>query len=276
MDLTQAIVLGIVQGATEFLPVSSTAHMRIVPSLLGWPDPGAAFTAVIQLGTLAAVFVYFRGDLARAFSAWVRSFYDTKARRSPDGRMGWAIFVGTIPIMLAGVIFKDEIRSQSVRSLYVVSWALIAMGLLLAAADRLARHRRKVESTGIGDGLWVGLWQAIALVPGASRSGSTITGALFAGFDRAAAARFSFLLSVPSIFAAAAISLYDERKRILDQQLGATAAAVLAAFVVGYLSIGWLIAVLQKRSAIAFVVYRVALGLAIILLLRYGVLSPTD
>jgi undecaprenyl-diphosphatase len=276
VDLIQAIILGIIQGLTEFLPISSTAHLRVFPSLVGWNDPGAAFTAVIQLGTLLAVLIHFGPDLWKAIRAWVRSFYDDEAAKSQDARMGWAIFVGTLPIVILGFIFKSDIKGESLRSLYVVAWALIVMAILLALADNLATHKRKVEDARPKDGLIIGIWQAVALIPGASRSGSTITGALFRGFDRAAAARFSFLLSVPSILAAGILGLVEERKAILGQNLVPTAAATIAAFIVGYWSIGFLIKFLQNHRTTVFVIYRLALGLILLILLQTGWLKPNQ
>ncbi|MFY9234779.1 MAG: undecaprenyl-diphosphatase UppP [Fimbriimonadaceae bacterium] len=270
MDLIQALVLGIIQGLTEFLPISSTAHLRVVPALLEWEDPGAAFTAVIQLGTLLAVLFYFWKDLSRTLIAWLQSF---SGKASKDSRLGWAIFIGTIPIVVAGYLYKDQIKGESVRSLTVIAWMLIGMGMLLFFADRLASHRKTVEQAGVLDGLWVGLWQAIALIPGASRSGSTITGAFFAGFDRAAAAKFAFLLSVPSVLAAGILELVEERKKILDENLANVLVATAAAFVVGYWSIGFLIRFLSKHSALAFVIYRVALGVLLLVLLQSGYLK---
>ncbi|MCB8932574.1 MAG: undecaprenyl-diphosphatase UppP [Fimbriimonadaceae bacterium] len=272
MGLIEAIVLGIVQGLTEFLPISSTAHLRILPALLGWSDPGASFTAVIQLGTLGAVLVYFRSELASALGAWGRSLGDASLRKTPEGRLGWAIFWGTIPIVILGVLFKSSIENE-LRSLEIIAWSLIGMGLLLGVADRVAAGTRGEHEATVRDGVWVGLWQCIALIPGASRSGSTITGALLGGFDRAAAARFSFLLSVPSVFAAGVFSL-KEHAGALGGQWMAVAVATAVSFVVGYASIAFLLRYLQTRGLWPFVLYRVALGVAILALLSSGTLRP--
>ena len=272
MGLIEAIILGIVQGLTEFLPISSTAHLRIVPALLGWEDPGAAFTAVIQLGTLAAVLVYFRSDLLMAITGWARSLKGGEGARTPEARLGWAIFIGTLPIVVFGLLFKDPIE-HGLRSLYVVAGTLIAMGALLWGVDVIARRVRDLHEVSPKDGLWVGLWQAVALIPGASRSGSTITGALLLGFDRATAARFSFLLSVPSIFAAGVFSL-----KAHWSELGSIGSSVIVAtgvsFVVGYASIAFLIKFLQTRGLAVFAIYRFALGGAILIMLATGVLTP--
>ncbi|MCX7800260.1 MAG: undecaprenyl-diphosphatase UppP [Fimbriimonadales bacterium] len=273
MGTLEAIIIGVVQGLTEFLPISSTAHIRVLPALLSWPDPGAAFTAVIQLGTLLAVLIYFRSELAKAFCAWFRSLYSRSARGTVDARIGWGIFVGTFPIVALGLLFKDQIE-HDLRSLHVVAGALILMGVALAAADRFGKRNRTEADARVLDGLWVGLFQAIALIPGASRSGSTIIGAMLCGFDRAAAARYSFLLSVPSIFAAAVLEVWSERSHLADLGWAAVLWANLAAFVVGYLSIAFLIRWLQTRSLAPFVWYRLALGLLLFGLMAQGILQP--
>lgn len=272
MEYLRAIVYGIVQGLTEFLPISSTAHIRIVPSLLGWEDPGAAFTAVIQFGTVLAVLIYFARDLGAAFMAWVRSFGKDGAK-SPEARMGWAIFVGTIPVVVAGLAFRHQIKSDAVRSLYVVAGSLIVMGIIMFVAEMVGKRQRKIESVVAQDGLVVGLWQCLALIPGMSRSGTTISGALFAGFDRATAARFSFLLSVPSVLGAGLFELWDERKS-LSHNVGPTVLATIVSFIVGYASIAFLIKYLQKHGIKAFVIYRLALGILLLVLLQTHVLSP--
>ena len=214
MGLIHAIILGIIQGLTEYLPVSSTAHLRIVPALLGWQDPGSAFTAVIQVGTLVAVLIYFAKDLGAAISAWARSITDREVRKTPEAKLGWAVFVGTLPIIVIALKFKAPIE-HGLRSLQVIATSFIVMGIVLLIAERVGRRVRKLEEARPIDGLWVGLWQCIALIPGASRSGSTISGSLFLGFDRATAARFSFLLSVPSVLAAAVFELYTDRHELL-------------------------------------------------------------
>jgi undecaprenyl-diphosphatase len=271
VSVFEAIVLGITQGLTEFLPISSTAHLRIVPAFAGWEDPGAAFTAVVQLGTMAAVVIYFRRDLLRIGLAWLRSLRDESVRRTLDARLGWYIFIGTIPIGIFGLIFKDQIESGA-RDLYLIGSALIVLGLLLLAAERAASHERPLERITTRDGLLIGLAQALALVPGVSRSGSTITAGLFLGFDRPSAARFSFLLSVPAVV----LSGLFEFASILDGSedtqagLGALAIATLMAFVVGYASIAWLLRYLVRHSTIVFVIYRVALGAIVLALVASG------
>lgn len=275
MTILQATILGIVQGFTEWLPISSTAHLRIVPALAGWEDPGSAFTAVIQLGTMLAVLVYFGRDLGRAFFGWIRGLAGGEAAKTPESRLGWAIAIGTVPIVIVGVLFEKSIKSDW-RSLYVIAGSLILVGLVLLLAEKVGKHTKRIEDVNLWSGLWVGLWQAVALIPGASRSGSTISGALFAGFDRPTAARFSFLLSVPSILAAGLKELVDERQAILGQSLAPVIVATIVSFVVGYASIAFLMRYLQTRSTLVFVVYRVALGLLLLVLLQQGVLQPTE
>lgn len=272
MGILEAVVYGVVQGLTEFLPISSTAHIRIVPSLLGWHDPGASFTAVIQVGTLLAVLLYFWKDLVSVFLGWLKSL-----GRKPDtldAKIGWGIVIGTVPIVVLGFIFKEQIKSAEVRSLYVVSAMLIGMGLVLLAAERFSKRTRSFEDLTVKDGVWVGLWQAIALIPGASRSGSTISGALFAGLNRTTAARFSFLLSVPSICAAAVLELVEERHALLGAGVIPTLIATAVSFVVGYASIAYLMRLLQSKSTMGFIVYRIGLGIALLVLLQMGTLQP--
>lgn len=273
MGLIEAILLGIVQGITEWLPISSTAHLRIVPALLGRPDPGAAFTATIQLGTLLAVLVYFGKDIARIFVGWCKGFAGGKAVGTEEARLGWAIFVGTLPIVVGGLLFQHWIKND-LRSLYVIAGSLIGMGIVMAIAERVGQRTKGLDRLGVGAGLWIGIWQAIALIPGASRSGSTISGGLFAGFDRETAARFSFLLSVPSVLAAGLKELKDEWSAIVGLQLTPVIVAALVSFVVGYASIAFLMRFLQTKSTLVFVIYRIVLGVAILVMLSQGVLRP--
>jgi undecaprenyl-diphosphatase len=273
VGLIEAIVYGLLQGLTEFLPISSTAHIRIAPALLGWQDPGAAFTAVIQLGTVLAVLIYFAKDLGNALMCWARSLAGQN-RESVDAKMGWAIFFGTIPIVVLGILGQSAIKG-SLRSLWVVAASLILMGILMAVAEKTAKKTRGIDTVRPTDGWVVGLWQAIALIPGMSRSGSSITGALFSGFDRPTAARFSFLLSVPSVVAAGLKELYDERHNLLTgSMLTPTIVATAVSFVVGYASIAFLMKFLQKHGILPFVAYRIALGLILIALLASGTLDP--
>jgi undecaprenyl-diphosphatase len=267
----EAIVLGIVQGLTEFLPISSTAHLRIVPAFLGWEDPGAAFSAVIQIGTMAAVLLYFRQDLWRIARTWFASLRRPELRSDLDARMGWYIGLGTVPIGIFGFAFKDQIETGA-RSLYLIGATLIVLGIVLAIADITSRRERDIEDLRSRDAVVLGLAQAAALVPGVSRSGATITGGLFLGFTREAAARYSFLLSVPAVVVS---GLFELRHIGGAGSAGAvpTIVATLAAFVVGYAAIAWLLRWLVSHSLAIFVVYRVGLGALVIALTAAGAIS---
>jgi undecaprenyl-diphosphatase len=271
VSVFEAIVLGITQGLTEFLPISSTAHLRIVPAFAGWEDPGAAFTAVVQLGTMVAVLLYFREDLLRIGLAWLRSLRDASLRRTLDARLGWYILLGTIPIGIFGLIFKDQIENGA-RDLYLMSIALIVFGLVLLAAEEVGRKARPIEDINGTDGIVIGVFQAMALVPGVSRSGATISAGLFRGFDRPSAARYSFLLSVPAVV----LSGLFELKSIVDGSehvhtgAGSLIIATVLAFVVGYWSIAFLLRYVARHSTIVFVVYRVALGVLVLALTAAG------
>ena len=270
MSVLHAIVLGVVQGLSEFLPVSSTAHLRIVPEFLGWKDPGAAFTAVIQLGTMAAVLLYFRADLWRIARTWLVSLRVPRLRGELDARLGWYLILATIPIAVFGFIFKDQIE-RGARDLYLIAAALIVFGVILLAADRAGAKRRGVETIDRTDGVTIGFAQALALVPGVSRSGATITAGLFRGLDREAAARFSFLLSVPAVVLSGLFELRHAGSG--NTAIGALVVATLLAFVVGYGSIAFLLRFLITHSLTAFVVYRVALGAIVLALLAGGAIS---
>ena len=269
----QAIVLGISQGLTEFLPISSTAHTLIVSKLLGWPDPGAAFTAVTQVGTELAVVIYFRQDIARILKAWFASLTKKSERANPDAKMGWYVIVGTIPIGIAGLAFKSSIETTA-RNLWLVAATLIVMGILLGLADRFARHTKSEADINTTNAVLFGLGQALALIPGVSRSGATITAGLAMGFKRDVAARYSFLLAIPAVFASAALTAGDISS---DSFVNwpATIVATIVAFVVGYFVIASLMKYLQTRTFLPFVIYRIALGTLLMVLLANGVLSAT-
>ena len=271
MSALEAIVLGIVQGLTEFLPISSTAHLRVVPAFLGWDDPGAAFTAVTQLGTMAAVLLYFRNDLWRIATAWVRGLRDPAIRRTPDSRLGWYIVLGTIPISIFGFAFSDQIEDEA-RSLSLIGTTLIVLGLILLAADRVGRRERDLDDLNVRDGVAIGFAQALALIPGVSRSGATLTAGLFLGLERAAAARYSFLLSVPAVVLSGAFEL----RHIGDEggaPFGATAVATLLAFVSGYVAIAFMLRFLVTHTTLVFVAYRVALGALVLTLAGAGAID---
>ncbi len=276
MSTLEAIVLGVVQGLTEFLPISSTGHILFVPALAGWPDPGAAFSAVIQLGTMAAVLVYFRTDLWRMAVAFVKSFVgDHPLWRSDDSdaRIGWYIVLGTIPISIVGIVFADQIEN-SVRSLSLVAVVMILFSFVLMAADLKGAQDRDVKQLTLRDGIIIGLFQALALIPGVSRSGATISGGLFLGLDRESATRYSFLLSVPAVVLSA---LFELRK--IGDSTGAsvgvapTIIATVLAFISGYLAIAFLLRFVRTHNFAVFVVYRVAVGATMLVLIAAGAVS---
>ena len=273
MDLFQAIVLGTVQGLTEFLPISSSAHLRIAPAMFGWDDPGAAFTAVIQLGTMAAVLLYFWRDIVRITVTWGRSLVRPELRGELDARLGWYIGLGTIPISVAGLALKDEIES-TFRDLRLTSAALITLGLILLLSERVGSHRQELRRMRLRDGLLIGGAQTFALVPGVSRSGATITAGMFLGFTRVAAARFSFLLSVPAVVLSGLYELRDIGGKGGVDVLP-TAVATLLAFVTGYASIAWLLRFVTTHSFKGFVAYRILLGALVLILVVTGVLTVT-
>lgn len=264
MDLVQAVVYGIVQGLTEFLPISSSGHLLLLPIWTGWKhDPGAGFTAVIQLGTILAVLIYFRQDLGRMYRALIGSLKDKSLKNSPDGALARAVLIGTLPIVTVGLLLEKKIDSDF-RSPLVVGIALIVFGAVLFASERFGRQSRSAESVTLKDGLVIGLWQCLALVPGSSRSGSTIAGGLFSGLDRSSAARFSFLLSIPAITLSGSYKLVKERHQLLEEGALSTIVAAAVSFVIGYWAIAFLMKFLQNRPTTVFVMYRFALGTFII------------
>jgi len=272
----QALILGVVQGITEFLPISSIAHLRVVPALLGWPDPGAAFSAVIQLGTLAAVLVYFAADMRTMGRAVLRGLADGRPWGKQEARLAWFILIGTIPIGVCGVAFKRYIMGEW-RSLFVISGSLIVLGILLWVAEKTATFRREVRHIGWVDSQLIGLAQALALIPGSSRSGTTMTAAMFLGLTREAAARFSFLLGIPAIGAAGLFELRDLLKHgVGDAGLSSLMIATLTSAVSGYLAIDLLLRYLRTRTTQVFVWYRIGLGLLLLSLLAAGVLQPLE
>jgi undecaprenyl-diphosphatase len=272
MHLLHAILLGLIQGLTEFLPISSTAHVRIVPALFGWGDPGAAFTAVIQLGTMAAVVIYFRADLWRIFTTWLRSLPNAELRSSHDAKMGWYILLGTLPVGFFGFIFKDQIETAA-RSLWVIGTVMIVFSLVMASADQTAKRSRAVEDLDRKDAAIIGLWQALALIPGVSRSGSTISAGLFRGLDEVAAARYSFLLSVPAVVASGLFELRKIGEAGVHPSFAMTAIAALFAFISGYAAIAFLLRWLTTHNLRPFVVYRIVVGAGILILTGLGVIS---
>jgi undecaprenyl-diphosphatase len=281
MDIVQAIILGIIQGLTEFLPISSTGHLRIIPALLGWNDPGAAFTAVIQFGTLVAVLLYFRKDIAAIMAAVIKGVLDRKLFHSRDAQLGWMIGAGTIPIVFFGLLLKHQIET-SFRSLYVISASFILLAVMLIIAEHFTKKKiaRGEKLKSLDDLSWkeiiaVSFWQCVALIPGSSRSGTTITGGLFSGMSRETAARFSFLLSLPSVFAAGILELVKEREVLMSSDIGLInlAVATVVSGVVGYASIAFLLNYLKTHTTYLFIVYRIIVGFGLLYLLNTGLLS---
>jgi undecaprenyl-diphosphatase len=291
MPIWEAVLLGVIQGITEFLPISSTAHLLIARSLLGHENPEDAFTVVIQLGTLVAVFVYFRADVAHMLKGlWA----DIRAQRfasTADSRLGWLIVLGTVPAVIVGFTFKKYLKATFFNPPSIATVSIV-FALLMLASEWWAHRRvkrgyplREEKDITWLDAVWIGVWQACALMPGGSRSGTTITGGLFAGLARSAAARFSFLLSLPVILGAGLKELYDEYKKLGPSKVGeapslfassddvaALVVGTLVSAVVGYLAIAFLLSFLKRYSMVVFVVYRILLGLTIFALIARGYL----
>ncbi|MBP2401698.1 Undecaprenyl-diphosphatase [Streptomyces netropsis] len=283
MTWFESLILGLVQGLTEFLPISSSAHLRLTAAFADWQDPGAAFTAITQIGTETAVIIYFRKDIARIVSAWFRSLFDRRMRHDHDATMGWLVIVGSIPIGVLGLLLKDAIEGPF-RDLRLIATTLVVMGIVLGFADRLAardeqggrhravRERKSLEQLNTRDGLIFGVCQAMALIPGVSRSGATISGGLLIGYTRESAARYSFLLAIPAVLASGLFELKDAGEG--HTAWGPTIFATLIAFVVGYAVIAWFMRFISSKSFMPFVIYRVLLGLLLFALVGADVLSP--
>ena len=273
MEWLQALTLGVLQGLTEFLPISSSAHLRIFPELFGWEDPGAAFTAVVQIGTELAVLIFFRHDIWRILSAWSRSLVNPEWRGHRDALLGWYIILGTMPVVIGGVTLKDAIENDF-RNLWITGTVLIALGVVLGIAERVGRMDRPIAELGWRSALLLGLAQALSLVPGVSRSGATISMGLFLGYERAAATRFAFLLAIPAVVGAGIFELPEAIHGDNQYTVPETAVATLVAFFVGYASIAWLLRYVATNSYAPFVAYRIALGTLVLVLLSTGVLTP--
>ena len=286
MSFIEAVILGLVQALTEFLPVSSSAHVRVVGELMApGEDPGAAFTAIIQLGTEAAVLIYFWDDISRIIRKWFRALAGKIPHSDPDVRMGWLVIIGSIPIGVLGLLFEEQI-DYSLRNLYITATMLILFGVLLAVADRIAPQRKELEKLTVRDGILFGLAQALALIPGVSRSGGTITAGLLMGYTRKAAARYAFLLAVPAVFASGLYKAAKEVPVLLTADGRAVAAAAgepslmamivatVVAFGVGYAVIVWFMRIIENHSYLMFVIYRIVAGLALLGLLWFGAVDP--
>lgn len=282
MGFIEAIILGLIQGLTEFLPISSSAHLRIAGEFLpSATDPGATFTAITQIGTELAVILYFRKDIARIIGRWFRHFRPVRGthavtipRDDPDVRLGWLIIIGTVPIVLVGYFAQEYIRS-TFRSLWLVAIVLIVFGVILGLADWLGKRTRAITEMTYGHGILIGLAQMLALIPGVSRSGSTMTAGLALGYTRPAAARFGFLLAIPAVFGSGLYELVNS----FGEPEGAygyaeTAVATVVAFGVGFAVIAFLMRYIQRGSFLPFVIYRLLLGATLIVLLSTDVLKP--
>ena len=273
MSWLEAIVLGLVQGLTEFLPISSSAHLRISAAFAGWDDPGAAFTAVSQIGTETAVILYFRKKIGRIFAAWFRSLRRPRTwRDDPESRMAWLVIIGTIPIAVLGLLFQDSIE-HAFRDLRLIATTLIVFGILLGVADHLGKKRYSLDHLTVPHGLAYGFAQALALVPGVSRSGGTVTMGRLLGYRRPQATEYAFLLAVPAVFSSGLYKLTDIGGDDAPAW-GPTIIGTVVAFVVGYAVIAWLMKYISTHSYLPFVVYRIALGVLLFVLVGFGVLAP--
>jgi undecaprenyl-diphosphatase len=275
----EALFLGLIQGLTEFLPISSSAHLRITGEFLpSASDPGATFTAITQIGTELAVLIYFRRDIMRIASAWIGRVLLRRAsieQSAQDVRLGWLIIVGSLPIVILGYLFQENIRN-TFRSLWLIAIVMIVFGIVLGIADRFGKSQRDISTLSSGHGLAYGFAQALALVPGVSRSGATIAMGRTLGYTRESALRYSFLLAVPAVFGS---GFYELQGAISDGDSDApytlieTFGATLVAFVVGYAVISWLMKFIATRSFMPFIIYRIALGSLILMLLATGVIN---
>lgn len=271
MDFIRAVVLGVIQGLTEFLPISSSAHLAIFPKFFGWDDPGAAYTAVIQIGTELAVVLYFWRDIWTIGSGWVRGLFSARARQATEWRMGWFVIIGSLPIVALGLLLQDAI-DRDFRNLWVIGTTLIVLGIVLGIAERIGRKSSPIENLTMKHAILLGLAQAGALVPGVSRSGATISMGLFLGYERAAATRYAFLLAIPAVVGAGIFKLKDIGG---DNTYGTgpTIVGTVVSFVVGLAVIHWLLKYVSSHSYTPFVIYRVGLGSLVLILVGAGVIT---
>jgi undecaprenyl-diphosphatase len=274
VDFFRAVFLGVLQGLTEFLPISSSAHLAIFPKFFGWDDPGAAYTAVVQIGTEVAVVLYFWRDIWTIGSGWVRGLFSAEARQAHEWRMGWFVIIGSLPIVVLGILLQDAI-DRDFRNLWVIGTTLVVLGIVLGIAERVGRKTRPMESMTMRHAILLGIAQAGALVPGVSRSGATISMGLFLGYERAAATRYAFLLAIPAVLGAGIYKLKDIPGGENAYGTGPTIVGTIVSFVVGLAVIHWLLKFVSTRSYAPFVVYRVALGVLVLLLVTFGAISAT-
>ena len=273
-EVFKAIVYGIIQGLTEFIPISSTAHLRVIPALLNWGDEGAAFAAVIQMGTLIATLIFFRKDIGALTSGFLKALRSKNYFSDPYSRIFILIIIGTIPIGVCGILLKNFIEGDA-RGLYVICGALIILATFLFIAEKVSSKKKDFSEITIKDGIMIGLAQSLALIPGRSRSGVTIAAGLFCGLKRDVTARYSFLLSIPAIGLSGLYELYTERHELLNESFVSLLIATVVSGIVGYLSIAFLISYLKRKSTLLFVIYRIALGIIILVLLLLGILQNT-
>ena len=272
VDLLKAVFLGTLQGLTEFLPISSSAHLRIVPEMLGWGDPGAAFTAVIQIGTELAVLLYFRKDIWRIGSTWVKSLFRAEYRGHLDSRMGWYIIIGSMPIVILGIFLKDTIE-EDFRNLWLIGTTLIVLGVILGIADRISASNKRIKDISLRDAIYMGAAQACALIPGVSRSGATISMGRFLGYEREAATRYAFLLAIPAVVGAGLFELKEIPNGENAYGVGPTIVATAVSFVIGYAAIAWLLRYVSTNSYLPFVIYRIGLGTLTLVLVATGAIA---
>ena len=282
MSIIDAIILGLIQGLTEFLPISSTGHLTVAGKLMGLiseehPEQWTAFIAIIQLGTMISILVYFWKDLWNIFIDFIQNNFQKRIKYSEqtfNSKLGWMIIAGTIPIVFIGLLFKDSIESALTKNLYVISISLIALAIILAIAEKTARFKKETKDITLFDSIMIGIAQAVALIPGSSRSGTTITGGLFLGLKRDVAARFSFLLSIPAVLASGLLQL-KESLAFLNFDIAINLAiATLISGISGYLAIDFLLKFLKKNTTFSFIFYRIALGILILILLHSNVIKP--
>ena len=282
MSFIEAIILGIVQGLTEFLPISSTGHLTLAGKFMGLisdknPEHWTSFIAVIQLGTMLSIFVYFWKDLWNILTEFLQQNLQRRvqySKQSTNSKLGWMIILGTIPIVVIGLLFKDMIEGALTKNLYVISGSLIVLAIILAAAEKTAKFKKDIEDITVLDSILIGLAQAVALIPGSSRSGTTITGGLFLGLKRDVAARFSFLLSVPAVLASGILQLKESLAYINYDMAVSMIVATIVSGISGYLAIDFLLKFLKKNTTFVFIYYRIALGILILVLLYSNIINP--
>ncbi len=282
MNIIEAIILGIIQGITEFLPISSTGHLTVAGKLMNiispaHPEQWTAFIAVIQLGTLAAVLVYFWSDILNIISAFLKENLSSRtsfSKQSPDSKLGWLIIIGTIPVVIIGLSFKHIIEGTLTKDLYVIAGSLIGLAVILALAEMVAKFKKDIKDLSIKDALIIGIAQCFALIPGSSRSGTTITGGLFIGLNREAAARFSFLLSIPAVLASGLLELYEALAFLNSSMVLNLIVSTIISGISGYIAIDFLLKYLRKNTTFLFIYYRIALGILIIVLLSLKIIQP--